>query len=609
MKMALFKGKDALEARRDVARKLMGRPRTINALRRSHNAANEPDWSLMQELSDAGIGVSPCSGMPIFDPSVCAPELRTAIWRAYCAVATSVDSKALGQLDEALEEMQTRLHEHAAQLREIVPRSRRLCEGAPGALVKRPRSSSPDSSLSDEGTDTGEPAHRHQRKRMSVEANVGGSVPPFAGSDDTAELDMSQPLPSAPQPPPAPPPSPPPSPPTLSPQPSPPPSSRSVVICEGERERVIGCETVGDVLSQLASMGVDGDYLTNGRMGERLDDAERLSDIDGELWMRVRGRGGARGLDINDGGGGEGGHQSSRGIVKHRPSRSIVKRGKRPAAAIHSATKETRQLKFVDMAATELMCPIRHELPIEPVVAEDGRIYEKAAIEGWLSRKQKSPMTNLAMGTHLTPVICVKNAISNLVCSGALDSDKAMEWQQKDRLERMHRAAEGGDAKAMFTLRLWYASGEWQQNMTNMDVGRLNRAAEAGDANAMFKLGLWYFKRGVRLKSGIRRTGEDLLWTAYVYDSDCACYILGCLELYGLGSSGYDVQQNAIQAECCFNQIPACNVKYNRWQAAHYFFRIPSCKFKQLRVELKQEVAAWLRAEDAESDAMQPQLL
>ena len=66
------------------------------------------------------------------------------------------------------------------------------------------------------------------------------------------------------------------------------------MICEGERERVIGCETVGDVLSQLASMGVDGDYLTNGRMGERLDAAERLSDIDGELWMRVRGRGGAR---------------------------------------------------------------------------------------------------------------------------------------------------------------------------------------------------------------------------------------------------------------------------------------------------------------------------
>ena len=49
------------------------------------------------------------------------------------------------------------------------------------------------------------------------------------------------------------------------------------------------------------------------RDGERLDDAERLSDIDGELWMRVRGRGGARGLDINDGGGGEGGCESGQG--------------------------------------------------------------------------------------------------------------------------------------------------------------------------------------------------------------------------------------------------------------------------------------------------------
>jgi hypothetical protein len=246
-----------------------------------------------------------------------------------------------------------------------------------------------------------------------------------------------------------------------------------------------------------------------------------MRDVEDTSTMAIPSFSGDAPMDVTDGvrveAVNDDGHQSSRGIVKHRPSRSIVKRGKRPAAAIFSATKETRQLKFVDMAATELMCPIRHELPIEPVVAEDGRIYEKAAIEGWLSRKQKSPMTNLAMGTHLTPVICVKNAISNLVCSGALDSDKAMEWQQKDRLERMHRAAEGGDAKAMFTLRLWYASGEWQQNMTNMDVGRLNRAAEAGDANAMFKLGLWYmyFNRGVRLKSGIRHTGEDLLWTAY----------------------------------------------------------------------------------------------
>ena len=122
----------------------------------------------------------------------------------------------------------------------------------------------------------------------------------------------------------------------------------------------------------------------------------------------------------------------------------------------------------------------------------------------------------------------------------------------------------------------------------------------------MFKLGIWYFKRGVRLKSGIHHTGEQLLWTAYVYGSDCACYVVGCLELYGLGS--WDVQQTVRAKKCCFDQIPACNVEYYRWRAAMCFHAIPSCKFKQLRVELKEEVAAWLRAEDEERDAMQSQL-
>ena len=48
---------------------------------------DEPDWSLMQQLSGAGIGVCPTSGMPVLDPAACAHGLRTAIWRAYCGVA------------------------------------------------------------------------------------------------------------------------------------------------------------------------------------------------------------------------------------------------------------------------------------------------------------------------------------------------------------------------------------------------------------------------------------------------------------------------------------------------------------------------------------------
>ena len=94
VKMTLLKGQDALAARRAVASKLDHS--AIKAMRKPMHV-DKPDWSLMQQLSDAGIGVCPTSGMPVLDPSACAPGLRTAIWRAYCGVASSVNTKQLVQ--------------------------------------------------------------------------------------------------------------------------------------------------------------------------------------------------------------------------------------------------------------------------------------------------------------------------------------------------------------------------------------------------------------------------------------------------------------------------------------------------------------------------------
>ena len=102
--------------------------------------------------------------MPVYDPSKCSPKLLSALWRAYCGVAGTINTNELGQTDQALEELKSRLLEHAARITENV--SKRLGQAAPGVLAKRPRSSSPASSGSDEGTDTGEQA---KRPRMSDE--------------------------------------------------------------------------------------------------------------------------------------------------------------------------------------------------------------------------------------------------------------------------------------------------------------------------------------------------------------------------------------------------------------------------------------------------------
>ena len=44
-----------------------------------------------------------------------------------------------------------------------------------------------------------------------------------------------------------------------------------------------------------------------------------------------------------------------------------------------------RTKNAINGIADEYICAITHELPIEPVTAQDGRIYEQSAIQRWLS--------------------------------------------------------------------------------------------------------------------------------------------------------------------------------------------------------------------------------
>ena len=179
-KMTLYKGEDALATRRAVAKAL--NPSLITALQRPRRATDKPNWAPMQQLYNAGLSNDPVSGMPVFDPSACAPALLTALWRGFCGVADTINTKQMGQTDEALDELQMRLHEHAAQITEK-KQPRRA-----GALAKRSRASSPTASSSGEGTDTTPPARRQRTIRpLSDDDASATSVLRFSGSDDTAD--------------------------------------------------------------------------------------------------------------------------------------------------------------------------------------------------------------------------------------------------------------------------------------------------------------------------------------------------------------------------------------------------------------------------------------
>ena len=72
---------------------------------------------------------------------------------------------------------------------------------------------------------------------------------------------------------------------------------------------------------------------------------------------------------------------------------------KRLRGADREVQKKAKLMKTtVDLIVDEYLCPITQELPIDPVTAEDGRVYERSAIEEWLATNEKSPHTNEPMG-------------------------------------------------------------------------------------------------------------------------------------------------------------------------------------------------------------------
>jgi hypothetical protein len=62
----------------------------------------------------------------------------------------------------------------------------------------------------------------------------------------------------------------------------------------------------------------------------------------------------------------------------------------------------------------QFLCPILHEVMVDPVMAADGYTYEREAIETWYRQRDTSPMTNQIIPPTLIPNIGVKQQIADL---------------------------------------------------------------------------------------------------------------------------------------------------------------------------------------------------
>jgi hypothetical protein len=63
----------------------------------------------------------------------------------------------------------------------------------------------------------------------------------------------------------------------------------------------------------------------------------------------------------------------------------------------------------------EFRCPITSLIFSCPVIADDGIVYERDAIEEWLSKKKTSPITNKNISPKLVPCRLISNQIDELI--------------------------------------------------------------------------------------------------------------------------------------------------------------------------------------------------
>ena len=142
------------------------------------------------------------------------------------------------------------------------------------------------------------------------------------------------------------------------------------------------------------------------------------------------------------------------------------KRGQRAASEPATDEQSKRYKQSVDNTAEELVCPITSELPVDPVTAEDGQVYERSAIKSWIARpgELKSPTLNTPMGPRLLPAKQVRNIIEQMVRTGAISGPKADAWSAKlageEKVKETRAKAEAGDARAMCKMGSWHHGGK-----------------------------------------------------------------------------------------------------------------------------------------------------
>ena len=174
--------------------------------------------------------------------------------------------------------------------------------------------------------------------------------------------------------------------------------------------------------------------------------------------------------------------------------------------------------------ADMFLCPITKELPVDPVLAADGKIYERAKIEEWLAKHDTSPATGEKMkDTVLTAASSVvTGTIDFLLKCNAVDEQKKKTLKTKlvneQKLKELKSKVEAGDYDAMCNLGFAYRDGQFGLAKDKKETENwFRRSAEGGNRRGMSAYGGLLVDKG-DLILGIHyltRTATECRYSAY----------------------------------------------------------------------------------------------
>lgn len=224
------------------------------------------------------------------------------------------------------------------------------------------------------------------------------------------------------------------------------------------------------------------------------------------------------------------------------------------------------------------ICVITQELPVDPVIAEDGFTYERSAIEDYLNATRtevqaRSPLTREVMGHELKPDLKLRTLFETLIKGGYWTSEKASTW-----LEASEEIAQ--DARTVEAMKKDVRDGKnvrtraWELGVAYHDGGLHLRknvdeahkwyhiAADAGHHTAAVHIGVAY-ARGTHGLPKCLVLCHAYCMAAATKGSECGCYEIGKAYAKGIGGLPKD-QDKALfwlkkMATCTHKDAPECD--------------------------------------------------